>query len=79
MSEFADEFEQLMASGGRRRSSPNEIIDAWEAFVAECEDGYGWSIYEYQSELGMRGALETVLRPPLLMQSIRRSVSFRLE
>ena len=43
---FADEFEKLMTDTGRRHaSSPNEIVAAWEAFVAECTRGYGWGIY----------------------------------
>jgi YD repeat-containing protein len=64
---FADEFARLMASGGRRRpSSPNEIVEAWEAFVVECEDGYGWGTYEYKNELDVRDAIESALRAPML-------------
>ena len=64
---FADEFEKLMTDTGRRHAdSPNEIVAAGEAFVAECTEGYGWGIYEYRNELGVRSAIDSALRSPAL-------------
>jgi hypothetical protein len=64
-----------MASDGRHRlTSPNEVIDAWKKFVAECENGYGWSIYEYENELGIRGAIESALHSSALEKYVELAV-----
>lgn len=38
-----------------------ELLDEWRDFVAECEAGYGWNVYEYHNDLSVRDRLETCL------------------
>jgi hypothetical protein len=67
MTSFAEEFEYLMArNGGRRAFSPNETIDAWQSFVAECEDGYTFGIYEFENDLSVRDRIHLALQSATL-------------
>ena len=59
---FADRVVKILSAVGFRRIvSPNDLVDAWAAFVSECEDGYGWDIYEYRNELALRDAIADLL------------------
>ena len=67
MSEFIRDFLEVADEKGARRTwSPAGYIDAWKAFVAACEEGYQWSIYEYENELGIRDVIDKVLTAPEL-------------
>ena len=30
------------------------LLDEWREFVAGCEAGYGWNVYEYHNDLAVR-------------------------
>ena len=34
------------------------LLEEWRDFVAECEAGYGWNVYEYHNDLSVRDRLE---------------------
>ena len=34
------------------------LLDEWRDFVAGCEAGYGWNVYEYHNDLAVRDRLE---------------------
>lgn len=55
---FRDVTDQM---GARGDWSPAGYIDAWRSFVSDCEDGFQWSIYEYENELGVRDVIDRVL------------------
>lgn len=61
--EFVDRFLEVQREHGSRQPLlPATMIDAWRDFVDECTRGYGWNIYEYDNDLGIRAALERALR-----------------
>lgn len=60
---FRDVTDQVSARGDW---SPAGYIDAWRSFVLDCEDGFQWSIYEYENELGIRDVIDKVLTAPEL-------------
>ena len=67
---FADEFERVTASRGRMSNgSPNAVLEAWEDFVRECEEGYSWTIYEYDNEIAVRATIEATLQDPAVRSS----------
>ncbi|MGO4590306.1 hypothetical protein [Paenarthrobacter sp. 2TAF44] len=67
MSAFVDKFRDVAGQRGLRKDwSPAGYIDAWRSFVLDCEEGYQWSIYEYENELGVRDVIEKVLTAPEL-------------
>ncbi|MFJ4267898.1 hypothetical protein ACIPY1_15170 [Paenarthrobacter nicotinovorans] len=67
MSEFIRGFREVAGEKGARRNwSPAGYIDAWKSFVADCEEGYQWSIYEYENELEIRDVIDKVLTAPEL-------------
>lgn len=37
------------------------LLDEWREFVASCEAGYGWNVYEYHNDLAVRDRLQTTL------------------
>lgn len=37
------------------------LLDEWREFVAGCEAGYGWNVYEYHNDLAVRDRLEASL------------------
>jgi len=62
MKTFTQNFRDVTDPKGARRDwSPAAYIDAWRSFVLDCEDGYQWSIYEYENELGVRDVIDQVL------------------
>ncbi|MEV7662798.1 hypothetical protein [Paenarthrobacter sp. NPDC089316] len=62
MSEFIRGFREVAGEKGARRNwSPAGYINAWKSFVAGCEEGYQWSIYEYENELEIRDVIAKVL------------------
>jgi len=45
-----------------------ELVEWWNNFVEQCEDGYGWTIYEYDDEIGVRDYLDAVLNDRSVME-----------
>lgn len=37
------------------------LLEEWRDFVADCEAGYGWNVYEYHNDLSVRDRLEACL------------------
>lgn len=63
-------FLEVVASQGWRRAfSPGEVIEMWDSFVSSCEEGYGWSIYEYYNEISVRDLIEVLLDQPTLREA----------
>jgi hypothetical protein len=56
--EFLKAFDELT---GRR---PWSLVEEWEHFVAECEQGYHWNEYEYRNDGHCRAILEKTLFAP---------------
>ncbi|AHH99841.1 hypothetical protein GCM10010174_44690 [Kutzneria viridogrisea] len=60
---FAERFRQVLAESGRATHvSPTELLDRWDGFVVLCEEGYEDNIYEYNNDLSVRDAIDSVLR-----------------
>src|SRR6266487_3196479 len=49
-----------------RYSSPNQLLEAWNQFVDECELGYDMGIYEYDNDLSVRNIIEKILQDEAL-------------
>lgn len=62
LSEFVNEI--LMANGWNTVSNPSALTESWEAFIKECEEGYSWTIYEYDNEIRVREKMELILASP---------------
>jgi hypothetical protein len=46
---------------------PTEVLGMWEQFVDACEQGYDWSIYEYDNDILVRDLIQTLLGDPRLV------------
>lgn len=64
---FLDAFDLVVGSSGWRTStSPAQLLEQWQGFVDDCDDGYDWSIYEFDNELAVRDLIHRVLHAPEL-------------
>lgn len=64
---FILDVERILSDcGWPSQSSPSLILQAWESFVDECEQGYMWSIYEYLNDIRSREKIEIILSSPKL-------------
>lgn len=59
---FSQKVESYLAEQGKKQYAPSQMVSRWEDFVESCEDGYDWSIYEYDNELSIRDSIELVLK-----------------
>jgi len=65
--EFAELFRKASAEAtGGRAYLPGEMVDQWNDVVGLIEDGYGDSLDEYVSDLGIRRSIEATLDSDLL-------------
>lgn len=48
--------------------SPAALLEDWRSFVAFCEMGYSFSIYEYDNDIECRNQIELILTSPELQQ-----------
>jgi hypothetical protein len=46
---------------GKRDHGLGTAVRAWEYFVAECERGYQYSIYDFDNEISCRDRIEAML------------------
>jgi len=58
---YKNALEDLYLSKYNKRLNLNEIIGQWEDLVQECEDGYGYSIYEFDNEVSCRENIDYLL------------------
>lgn len=66
-SDFLQRFEEFVgASRWRTVSTPTQLLEHWNAFVAACEEGYADTIYDYENERSVRDLLESALQDPVL-------------
>jgi hypothetical protein len=61
---------------GWRKATLNEQVAAWEALVAEVEQGYAMTVDDYTNDLAVREWLD--LARPLLTVSVQSSLDVRL-
>lgn len=40
--------------------SPAGLLDEWCGFIEQCEEGYIWSIYEYDNDLDVRRRIQVL-------------------
>ncbi|MGI8439512.1 MAG: hypothetical protein ACR2NV_04815 [Thermoleophilaceae bacterium] len=67
---FLERFRAIaVARGWGSDTSPVELLKRWKAFVRSCEEGYRWSIYEYDNELSARDLLADVMNDSVLAQT----------
>ena len=67
---FLERFRVIaVARGWGSDTSPVELLKRWKAFVRSCEEGYRWSIYEYDNELSARDLLADVMNDSVLAQT----------
>lgn len=65
---FCDRIRQALERRGFEDRSGAELLDRWEGFVDECENGYGWTIFEYDDEIGARDYLDAILNDPAVAE-----------
>lgn len=55
---------QIDAQDDTLAESPEDLLDEWRGLVEECEEGYGYNVMEYHTDLAVRDRLERCLRAP---------------
>src|SRR4051812_3582119 len=79
--DFLSQFEELLGRAGWPTAlSPWDLVERWEALVADAASGYQWGLYEFDNEVRVRDLLDRVLHDPGLMafpqlDELRRRVS----
>jgi hypothetical protein len=69
MSVFLDRFKQIARDREwPDRMSPAGLLDQWDGFVRECEDGYSMGWDEYRNDIQCRRFIEVILTSPLLQE-----------
>lgn len=67
MSKFGEIVNEILTiNGWHPVSQPAILVEDWETFTRECEDGYNWTIYEYDNEIRVREKIELLLTSPEL-------------
>lgn len=79
MTSFEVEVNETLSAHGYKMRSAKELFEWWSSFVNQCVDGYDWTIYEYDDEVGVRDYLECILQSEELRKftefaSLRESV-----
>jgi len=67
-------IDEYLASIHAPSSSWCELLDRWKSLVADCEDGYGWSHYEYDNDATARDFLERLMCESGLPHDVLRPV-----
>jgi len=62
MSDFERKVSEILGEHGYKARSTEELLEWWRNFVSQCVDGYDWTIYEYDDEVGVRDYLECLLQ-----------------
>lgn len=65
---FNELVRQALRRGGHKERSGAELVSAWSFLVDQCEDGYGWTLCEFDDEVSVRDYLESVLRDPDIIE-----------
>ncbi|AZE97791.1 hypothetical protein C4J95_0298 [Pseudomonas orientalis] len=47
----------------------SSLVQRWDFFVDECQDGYRWDYSEYRNEIRVRGLLEQLLNSSAISSS----------
>jgi hypothetical protein len=58
---FETKVANVLSGGGYKKRTSKELVEWWSGFVDQCIDGYDWTIYEYDDEIGVRDYLECLL------------------
>jgi len=63
------DYSAALNAAAARIGSPcrgDELLDIWDSFVADAEDGYGFTVFEYDAEIAVRDKIERLLADPEL-------------
>lgn len=67
MSPYLKSFKKVLVSLSLKNELyPSDLIDAWSAFVSQCEKGYYYTIFEYEYEIRIRQDIELILNADIL-------------
>jgi hypothetical protein len=61
MSDFEERVAVVLVQSGYKKRTSKELAEWWSGFVDQCVQGYDWTIYEYDDEIGVRDYIECVL------------------
>lgn len=63
--EFNAKVKRILEGVGKvKAATPWELVDYWDSFVKECEEGYDWILSEYSSDAWMRRCIDVILSSP---------------
>jgi hypothetical protein len=62
MKSFVEKVQKLFADHGLKYQSPYALLEQWQEFVGECEDGYNDCIYEYYNDISSRKLIDLILK-----------------
>lgn len=68
MTSFESHVHKILTEHGYKVRSSKELVEWWSNFVSQCTEGYDWTIYEYDDEIGVREYLECLLQDNELQQ-----------
>ncbi len=59
-SEFVTELKRILLKKNISEY-PSTLLDLWDEFVSDCEEGYDWGIEEYRNEIRVRNQIEEIV------------------
>lgn len=59
---FNHTFKTLSSKKWEISYTAKEALDLWDTFISDCENGYGWTVFEYRNELSIRTIIEEALQ-----------------
>jgi len=63
--EFDEAFRKIcIVCGYKPPISAHKAVEFWKIFIDECQNGYGWTVFEYFDEIGIRDLIEKALNDP---------------
>jgi hypothetical protein len=63
---FLEIFMQALKSNGIADVMPSDLIAKWDEFVGQCEEGYQYSLYDYDNQLTIRDDIAVVIQNEIL-------------
>lgn len=76
MRSFDEAARDVLERAGYKPRTPDELINWWDNLIKQCEDGYEWTIYEFDDEMAVRDYVSLVLRDESL-QPMPEYVEFK--
>lgn len=65
---FVETFKQVLKEKDREILMPGDLIEKWDEFVEQCEEGYQLSLYDYDNEITIRDDIHDIISSKILQE-----------